>query len=583
MPPRAERIWMNKDNVIPFAQDAGFFERRGDLKLESGDTLEAMGFYRRAIQLDPSSPTLHTKLGAVYNALGANRQALSSFCHALRLGGADDPALYFHMGSLYMDFHHYDAAMACFRELSKLHSEDDSIEVEFELDHGFSEALSAYYDNDPEKELAEETRLKMTQLSLEAMQKLGKGDNKSAIALFERVWALDPTSADQASNLAMALYCDGQYARSLTVCNSALISDRNTSRLHCIKALIYNATDEPALLKKEVEYLTGIAPADAFDAIKIGVTLFDVREPGAALTVFEKGLADHPYHTDLLHCAAVCLNNLGRVDEAIEKFDLGLQIDPVDPVLRHFHTLLKAKRDLGEAPTPITVCFRDLPVEMVIHYTTSLGKMQTMTRKEILEYPDWLDMVEWSLRRADSWHIAALNVLATVDPGRAELELRSRLCDASVPPEIQKTYLGLLTVIQAEGPFLAFTPNGISEVSISVMDGLEMLPDEYKQVIMMFAEIMSERNEPETIVKMGVDIWHAFIAKVIDCPPEIKPEDVAAYCAALEYSAKQVTDVAITQKEVMERYSINRYRFNKANNMLYDKVFVHDDDAETEE
>ena len=568
---------MNKSNVVPFDQSAGFYERRGDHRFESGDHLEAMGLYLKAIQLDEANYRLHVKLGSVYNAMGAHRLALGAFCDGILLGGKDDQDLFFHMGACYMDLHSYDAAMVCFREMGRIQQESGE-ENDDTFSSLFSEALSEYLtENSSGESVSDTSRLEIANLSLEAMKKLGEGDNKSAIACFERAWAIDPASAEQASNLAMALYCDGQYARSLAVCDSALLNDRNTTRIHCIKALLYKATGDQPALEKETAFLINAPVADGFEAMKIGVTLFDISQLSGALAVFDRGLECAPYDTDLLHCSAVCLNNLGRQKEALLRFEMGLRVDPKDPVLLHYAELLKKRIDAGFAPEPIAVCFRDLPVDMVIAYTHTLGEMQLMSKEEILSHQDWSSMVEWSLRRSDSWHVAALNVLSTADRVRAERELRSRLCDASIPPEIQKTYLALLSAMGTEGPYTVMMESGVAEVSISVFAGLDELPAEYGQVATMLANSMSERQEPEQVIRMCLGIWSSFVNAMSQHPISINPKDVPAYCAAVEYSARRVLGERTTCKTAMELYSVSRYRFRRAHNALYDAVFAGDD------
>ncbi len=92
-------------------------------------------------------------------------------------------------------------------------------------------------------------------------------------------------------------------------------------------------------------------------------------------------------------------------------------------------------------------------------------------------------------------------------PRPAQSELRIRLCDARIPPDVKQTYLGMLSLIGADGPFTAMMDCGVAEVTINVFNGLDQLPPNYRKVPELFVSKASERGNMEELIHQGVAIW----------------------------------------------------------------------------
>ncbi|MGI6192722.1 MAG: tetratricopeptide repeat protein [Christensenellales bacterium] len=557
-------------NVVPFAQNAEFFLRRGDARMESGVPADALAFYKKAIELSPTEPSAHLRLGIAYADAGCEKLAIPQLCEAMWRGSYDDPNLFFRLALLYMDGHEYEAAIICFREMNRIAEKlgDDCPEI----GPVFSEALSRHLSEEEnlKSSLSEEARKKIAEQSLKAMEELDRGNIKKAIALFERAWALAPDSIEQASNLAMACYVDKQYARALTVCNSALLRDRDNYMLRCILALIYHATGDEASLNREVEYLSAISGSDRFERIKLGSTLFEVDRPESALKHFLTILETAPCDTEVLHMAAVCHYNLGNIDEAKKLWERALFLDPKDPVFIYYTELCdKQAMDIYE---PVVTCARELPLAEMLRLSAAIAEMQSESAEQRSAHPEIEQAIEWALR-SSNWHIAGLNILLTHDPERAERELRTRLCDARVPADIKQTYLGMLSLLGAEGPFTAMMDCGVAEVTINVFNGLDQLHPNYRKVPELFVSKASERGGTEELIHEGVAIWRQFVTAVVDHPVTITDARVPAFAAALEYSAKRALGERVTQIEMIEVYGATISRFRTANRLIYDLVF----------
>jgi len=562
---------MNKtDNVVPFIQNADFFLRRGDARMDSGAPMDALGFYKKAVELSPKDPLAHFRLGSAYADAGCEKLAVPELCESMWRGNADDPNLFFRLALLYMDSHEYDAAIVCFREMTRIAEKlgDDCPEIGPVV----SDALAKHLSDEEtlQSSLSDDARVKIADQSVKAMEELDNGNVKKAIALFERAWALAPDSSEQASNLAMACYCDKQFARALTVCNSALLRDRDNYMLRCILALIHHANGDESALNREVEFLGSIDGSDRFERIKLGSTLFEVDRPDIALGHFLAILKDAPCDTDALHMAAVCLYNLGRIKEAQKYWERALDLDPGDPIFNFYSALCRKPEALPR--NTIASCARELPLDELIKYSTAIADMQNETEEQRRLRPEMHAAVEWALRSAN-WHIAALNLMLALDPARAERELKTRLCDARASSDSKQTYLGMLSLLGAEGPFTAMMDCGVAEVTVNVFNGLDRLPPNYRKVPELFVSSASERGGAETLVHQGVAIWREFVSGVLEDPVNITDVRVPAFAAALEYSARRVLNDRATQKELIRSYGTTQSRFRTANRLIYDVVF----------
>ena len=556
--------------VVPFAQNAAFFLRRGDLRMESGIPKDALSFYKKAIELTPSDCTPHLRLGIAYADSGCANLAIKELCEAIWRGCSDDPNLFFRLALLYMDAHEYEAAIICFREMADIAERlgDDCPEIGPVISDVLSRHLA---DEDTlQNSLSEDARKKIADHSMKAMEALDKGNIKKAIALFERAWALAPDSSEQASNLAMACYCDKQFTRALTVCNSALLRDRDNYMLRCILALIYHSTGDVESLNREADYLSELDGSDRFEHIKLGTTLFEVDRPEGALKHFKAVLETAPCDTEVLHMAAVCQYNLGNIDEAHNLWKRALFLDPKDPVFKYYKKL--CERSTQDVYEPIVSCMRELPLAGMLRLSASISEMQGETEEQRRARPELEEAVEWAIRN-DNWHIAALNVLITLDPERAEAELLTGLCDARIPQDVKQTYLAMLSLMGENGPFTAVIDVGLAKVSINVFNGLDELPINYRRVPEYFVENASERGNTDELIHEGVAIWQQFVSGVVDDPIVITDERVPAFAAALEYSAKRALGEKVTQAELIHAYGSTVSRFRTANNLIYDVVF----------
>ena len=202
--------------ILPFAQNADFYARKGDERREKGALAEAAAYYKKAIAMEPQDPDFRILLGCLYGEMGCVRLSNLLLESAIWRGGRDDALLYYRMGANYLEYRMYDEAMACFQEMLGC----DSVE-----DLQITQEVSDFLEEEGGETAEGQIRNQCNQYTMEAVDALGKGDNAKAIDLLEKAWALAPCSPEQACNLAMAYYCEKDYDRAMTVCARAMMED----------------------------------------------------------------------------------------------------------------------------------------------------------------------------------------------------------------------------------------------------------------------------------------------------------------------------------------------------------------------
>lgn len=394
--------------VLPFVQSADFFARKGDERREKGALAEAAAYYKKAIALEPDDPDFRILLGCIYGEMGCARLSNLLLSSALWRGGKEDALLYYRMGANYLEYRMYEEALACFHEMMKCDGLD-KLQV--------SDEVAAFLQEEADEESGSDIRNECNRYTAEAVEALGRGDNRAAIDLLEKAWALAPCSPEQACNLAMAYYCEKDYDRAITVCTRAMMEDPMSLQLHCVLALLGRARGDEMAVRKEVAFLDQAQLEGVYEALKVSTTLFDLGAVAETRRLLEKLLVMRPFDIEVLHRAGICCYNLGDFEAAAEYWARALAIDPADEVLR-FHNE-ENERALACEPHKkrFSTCAYELPVEETLIYVTALSSMQT--EEEASLRPDWEKTLQWALRRQDQLRFAGVSVLSAENPKAA--------------------------------------------------------------------------------------------------------------------------------------------------------------------
>jgi tetratricopeptide (TPR) repeat protein len=228
-----------------------------------------------------------------------------------------------------------------------------------------------------------------------------RGDLAGSVALIEQALARRP-SATAWSNLANALWLQGDHARAERACREALALERgcapawqnlgnalkSQSRLDEAAAAYQRSLDlrpdHPDVLSNLGTVLTTLGRADEARAVldaalrlrpdfaaahfNLGNLLLTQGAFDAAAASYGRLLALSPEHVDGRRALAVALRQAGRPEEALEAYQAAIAQSPDDPAFRGAHAELLLELDrLAEAAHELDMALARLPDAPDLH------------------------------------------------------------------------------------------------------------------------------------------------------------------------------------------------------------------------
>jgi tetratricopeptide (TPR) repeat protein len=114
---------------------------------QQGDATAAMGFYRQALELDPTLVEAHNNLGNLLNEAGAEPEALAQYHAAINLAPAE-PRAHENLGTLLLKLGRFDEAMQQYQQAENLQPGDPHVFFligKARLHHGQSTEAAAQF------------------------------------------------------------------------------------------------------------------------------------------------------------------------------------------------------------------------------------------------------------------------------------------------------------------------------------------------------------------------------------------------------------------------------------------------------
>ena len=170
----------------------------------------------------------------------------------------------------------------------------------------------------------------------------------TAIGWFERALQADPTYAEAALRLGMALEDDRQYRRAIEAYQRCLAIDPKQNQAACNIGEAFRKHekyDEAIIaydhtLSLHADYLYALA--GRAECMRM------LADYGGSLQWFDRALAVGPRHAFAIQGKAAALNSLGRWSEALPLWSAALEIDPQSPFAREG----KAQAEAHATPRP---------------------------------------------------------------------------------------------------------------------------------------------------------------------------------------------------------------------------------------
>ena len=332
--------------------------RQAQVYLNRGKLTEAIDFCKRAIELQPFSPSAYTTLGEILEAQGDPTAARDAFVQALEIS----PQFFLahaYLGQLYSEYCWLDEAV--FHYGQALDLKPDWPELHYNLGNVFYKqgnllgAIGCY-----RKAIALNPNYLLAFYNL-AVVLDENSQLEAAIDTYRQVIALKPDYVEAYSNLGVILLKDDRAAEAIEVYQRAIEIKPDWATLHNnLGQALLNKNPDRAI----ASYLTAIElePDMVLAHYNLGKAWQIQGEHSAAVACFDRAIELNPEHISGYTDAGFSLMVLGKIADAMPYFKRAIALKPdfVEAYCRLGERRRVAAVEDDELSRAIAVCDRFL-------------------------------------------------------------------------------------------------------------------------------------------------------------------------------------------------------------------------------
>jgi len=544
-----------KRKVIPFEQNGQFYYRKAKKYVESNNYIDALSFYRKAVEKDPENLEYRLDLAQVFTEMGYYEESNQILLYILQRD-ENNADCYFCLGCNFLGLQEYERAKECFEKYLQLdpdgiYSEDAQDLLDILQSH------EIYFDNDLEVML-NPGRERLYKLANKGKNFLDMGDYKRAIRCLESVVKKDPSLIFARNNLALAYFCVGRLDDAISVCQGVLKEQPQNVHANCNIAIFYHEKGLEEESEKHLQTVLGIETNDPEEIHKIAVTLCELKKHKEANRLLKRLIQYKPYDIKILHYIAVSYFNTQRYKEALKYWSKIDKIAPNNTISSFYkrltHAIMTNEREFSE----ISYHFQ-VPYEEIICRIKKINDLLRLPHKDLKKRwssgDELLALLKWGLELNDpSIKRAILSVIASFKDEKAESFLREFILKKSVDDELKREAVMLLKQMGAPEPYIAYLDDNIVQIKIDVVakNPPGDLPQVFRDVVNMAVEMMKERYQEGFEVQVR-EIWNNFVSAMLPygLPRIRKPE---AWAAALELYYCLTSGFVVDKTELAHRY-----------------------------
>jgi tetratricopeptide (TPR) repeat protein len=549
----AKELFANtRKKVVPFEQNGEFFHRKARKHVENNNYINALNYYRKAIEKDPDNLEYSLDLAEVFSEMGYFNES-NQILFSVVQKNPSRPDCYFAIGCNFLGLQEFPKAEECLEKYLEqdeygLYAEEaqDLLEV-LQSQEFYSEMMD---DEEPGNE-------QVFSIAAKGKDFLDKGDYKRAVRELEKVARKEPSLTFARNNLALAYFCVGKLDKAIETCRSILAEYPLNIHANCNIALFLFEKGDIEASTQHIDTVLSMEVDDPEELHKIVVTLCETKQHKKVNLLLKKLLQYKPYDTKVLHYMAVSCYNLKMFKAAYKYWDKIEKISPNNTISSYYKHYIKGVMNDDKD-------FTELPYNFQVPYDEIIRRVKKIN--DLLKLPGADLANKWrngdSLASLLSWGLdlndalikkAILNVVASFRDDKAEKFLREFILRKSEGEEQIKEALTLLKDMNAPEPYLAYVGDNIVEVNVSINrkkeDILERIPD--LAVANMETMYLNDfEQEVREIWSCIVDHW-----EIHDSMPEIrKPE---GWAAALELYYYTEGNMPVNKADLAATYHVS--------------------------
>ncbi|NLJ40739.1 MAG: tetratricopeptide repeat protein [Clostridiales bacterium] len=554
----AGELFASKERkVIPFDQNGQFYHKKAKKHMDNNNYLDALNFYRKAVEKEPKNVEYLLGLAEVFTEMGCFDQSSKVLFTVLQKERARSDC-YFGLGCNFLGMQDYKRAFECFKKYIEidpagLYSDEanDLMDILEDYDH---------YERYGELNILDLTRDNAYGLATEGKDLLDRGDYEKAISKLEKAVKIEPNMDFVKNNLSLALFCAGKLDEAIDISLEVIEKDPRNIHANCNLCLFLNERDGVKAGQEYLDRIVNLKTQDPEEIHKIAVTLCELKEHSMANLILKQLLHYRPYDIRVLHYVAASFFNMGKFKEAFRYWDKIRKIDPDNTIsgyyMRWAQDCINGKREGEEITYHFQVSYAE-----VLRRVKELNGILKLDGRDLLikwKNDDTLRVrLSWGLELNDDLiKKAILNVVASFNDIKAEDFLREFLLRPGEDEELKTEAMGLLKQMSADEPYITCVGDEFVEVRVDLLeDSLYGIPRKMETVLNITFRSMEGRYEQgyEEDIK---DIWLKFVASLTqDNMPRIKKYE--AWAAALELCYCIDRDIRIRKKDIADYYNIS--------------------------
>lgn len=546
----------NAKNVLPFQQSGAFYHKRACLQVDRSNYLDAIGFFRKALECEPNNADYLLDLADAYARMNCFDESNHILITIVRRGLAS-PECFFGLGYNFLALKQYASARDALLTYQRL-----------EPDGEFADAAEDMLDEMEEMEDFSFPPHIMEQAA-RGKRALDEGDFPLAVELFDDLLRQDGSLTFVRNNLALTYFCMQQNAKAIRETKAVLAEDPENLHALCNIALFFA---ESGKREEGMEYLQPVLDAqfsDPDDLYKLCLTLLELKQDREAAGRLRELLMVRPYDKRALHYYAVSCYNLGRYREALSAWGRVGRIDPDSPVAPY---CMQRARDamVGEPPERMHYNYQ-LPGEEVRNRLGTFFQMLTGSREDVRERfeqePSFRALARWGMGVHDeSFQLATIKLLGFVGGQHAEEMLRDFLMDTEEDDALKKEAMANLKAMGAKEPYMALMNGSIVEVRVNVFqENVEM--NSAQQAV---ADI-ALRRMPDAVFHSGLSyeevtdgllaLWLTYLRRQGDRKQRVV--NPINWAAALAACFMEQHGIAYTRADILARFEVTANTLSK--------------------
>lgn len=553
-----------KGKVIPFAQSASFYRRRGEKELEKNDLVAAIAKYREAYERAPEDPEISIALAEILSQMQRYEESNRILLLLCAQGDEIPPECYFGLACNYFGLQDYDRAADSLEDY--LDAEPDGLfaaDAEdfldlIEDDDAMYEATGLRTDDDYEDNA----------VCHFARSLLASGELGYAVEELEYRLGQSPDSVKIREQLAIAYFCDNRRSDAEAIAGKLLESIPDDILANCTMALAELDTGKKAAAAERLKRIAAIRTDEPEELHSIAVLQLDLGQYEEAEKTLAKLLQMMPYDENVLHKAGYARFMRGDTDGAKALYEKLLRIDPHDTVARYYlnqcrHAGASHKNMSSRWSVPYQIPFGEA-FRRLNHINRALAQPKDDLYQTWVGDHTFRDLLSWALSLPDERvKRSMLSLVFTFGDRHAERILRDFLLHTDQPDGLKRAVFGMLKHMGAKEPYHAYINGHWISGHVSLMELDYKVPAPYENVLQLMMQFMLGNCREECAAEAAA-IFRRYIESLGDKFPRMSAAQEISMAAALEYLGRINCEEEITKDEISEVYRVTKQRLRNA-------------------